>query len=391
MWTIVQNTEPSEVEQFRAAFVEWLRTAPLVSRLRGANPPELPLLREWQRELAKGGWLAVHWPTDAGGRGLSILHQVSVYEEIARARLPQPPGIIGLEVVGGTLASNGTPEQRARWLPGLLSADELWCQGFSEPDAGSDLASLRTRAVRDGDEFVVSGQKVWTTMGDVAEWCVALVRTGTTESRHRGISYLVIDMASPGVTVHPLSTVTGESEFSEVFFDDVRCPVGNLVGPLDGGWALAMDTLANERGGYVLRRCAELQVMFGDIVTQLRTEVGAGAEPDYAALGECRILLDELAAQSRKTVARMSANRGPSPLDSVDKLLITSTEQALTGFALDHFGLGRMTATSGSGGSVAADWTNHYLWGRASSIYSGTRQIQRSIVAERILGLPKGR
>jgi alkylation response protein AidB-like acyl-CoA dehydrogenase len=381
----------TEVGCFRAEFTDWLAGCPVVAALRADPHPDLALLREWQRELAKGGWLAVHWPTDAGGRGLSILHQASVQEEIARARLPQPPGLIGLEVVGATLVRYGTQEQRARWLPGLLSADELWCQGFSEPEAGSDLASLRTRATRDGDDFVVSGQKIWTTMGHVARWCVALVRTGTPESRHRGISYLVIDMSSPGVEVHALSTLTGESEFSEVFFDDVRTPAENLVGELNGGWAMAMDTLANERGGYVLRRSAELEVMFNDIAAELSRQLTAGAEPDYAGLGECRTLLDALAAQGRKTAARLAVQSGPSPLDSVDKLLVTRAEQALTKLALDHLGHGRMVATEGSGGAVSAEWTNHYLWGRAASIYSGTRQIQRSIVAERILGLPKSR
>jgi alkylation response protein AidB-like acyl-CoA dehydrogenase len=381
----------AEVGRFQAEFTDWLAGRPVVAALRADPRPDLALLREWQRELAKGGWLAVHWPADAGGRGLSVLHQSSVYEQIARARLPQPPGLIGLEVVGATLARHGTPEQRARWLPGLLSADELWCQGFSEPEAGSDLASLRTLAARQGDDYVVSGQKIWTTMGDVAQWCAALVRTGTPESRHRGISYLVIDMSAPGVAVHPLSTLTGESEFSEVFFDNVRVPAVNLVGEVNSGWALAMDTLANERGGYVLRRSAELEVMFGDLVTELKHQLAAGSEPDYAALGECRTLLDALAAQARKTAARMAAQHGPSPLDSVDKLLVTSAEQALTKVALDHLGHGRMVCADGSGGAKSVEWTNRYLWGRAASIYSGTRQIQRSILAERILGLPKSR
>jgi alkylation response protein AidB-like acyl-CoA dehydrogenase len=379
------------ISRFREEFVAWLECSPAVAELRACLHADFALLREWQRALAEGGWLAVHWPTAAGGRNLTILHQTSVYEEIARARLPQPPGLIGLEVVGATLARHGTVRQRARWLPGLLSGSELWCQGFSEPEAGSDLAALRTRAVLEGDEFVVSGQKIWTTMGHVARWGVVLVRTGTLESRHRGISYLVIDMTSPGVQVHPLGTLTGESEFSEVFLDNVRAPAENLVGELNGGWALAMDTLANERGAYMLRRSAELEVMYADIVNELRRQVAAGMDPDYAQLGECRTMLDALAAQGRKTAARLASRRGPSVFDSVDKLLVTSAEQALTKLAIDHLGHGRLVAADDGGAAAAAEWTNRYLYGRASSIYSGTRQIQRSLLAERILGLPKSR
>ena len=372
---------------YREEFRNWLARTEIVKKLReGKSRTEMQVLRAWQCALFDGGWIAVHWPVESGGRGLSSLHQIAIWEEIAFARLPQPPGIIGLEVVGGTLARYGTSAQRERWVPRLLSADDLWCQGFSEPEAGSDLASLRTTATPDGDTFVVSGQKIWTTMAEQAEWCAALVRTDTLETRHRGISYLAIDMSSPGVAVRPTQTITGDAEFCELSFTDVRVPKANLVGDLNAGWTLAMDTLANERGGYLLRRRAELEVMFEDLVVDARARASEGGTLDESALGRCRVILDALAGQARKTGQRMVDAPGvPSPLDSADKLLLTRAEQQLLSFAQDHLGFGRTAHTT------ATRWNHDYLYSRAASIYSGTRQIQRSILAERVLGLPKSR
>jgi alkylation response protein AidB-like acyl-CoA dehydrogenase len=198
-------------------------------------------------------------------------------------------------------------------------------------------------------------------------------------------------MSSAGVTVNPIETLTGQSEFCEVFLDDVRVPRENLIGAVHGGWSLAMDTLANERGGYLLRRATELDLAFDDLVREIGRQQDAGLDPDYAAIGECRCSLDALNAQARKLAARLSCGGPPSAADSTDKLLLSSAEQALMSVAVDHLGNGRMVATQGMGSTAAAQWTDRYLWSRASSIYSGTRQIQRSIVAERILGLPKSR
>jgi alkylation response protein AidB-like acyl-CoA dehydrogenase len=309
-----------------------------------------------------------------------------VWEEVASARFPQPPGLIGLEVVGGSIARYGSPAQRERWVARLLGGDDLWCQGFSEPEAGSDLASLRTTAREDGGSFVVSGQKIWSSGAHFADWCAALVRTGTPESRHRGISYLAIDMSSPGITVRPTEQLTGESEFSEVFFDDVVVPKENLIGEVDAGWKIALDSLANERGGYNLRRRVELELEFTDLVVQLAEAEAEGASVDEAELGWCRVLLDALAGQTVETGRRMTEAPGvPSPLDSVDKLLLTHVEQTLLSLALDTLGFGRAPA------ELAAHWQAEYFFGRAASIYSGTRQIQQSIVAERIFGLPRSR
>jgi alkylation response protein AidB-like acyl-CoA dehydrogenase len=385
--------EAPSVDAYRALFREWLAASGVYETFsEEAAKTDEATLRAWQRSLYDGGWIAVHWPVEIGGRGLSSLHQTAVWEEIAFARLPQPPGLIGLEVVGGTVARYGTPEQRERWVARLLAGDDLWCQGFSEPEAGSDLASLRTKATLEGDSFVVSGQKIWTTMGDQAEWCAALVRTDTPESRHRGISYLAIEMASPGVTVRPTETLTGDTEFSEVFFDDVVVPKDNLIGDLNTGWKLAMDTLANERGGYLLRRRAELEVMFDDILSDAKARIAEGGDIDEPALGWCRVLLDALAGQARKTGRRMVDEPGvPSAMDSADKLLLTRAEQALLAFAQDTLGFGRAPGSGGDALKTAARWQEAYLYSRAGSIYSGTRQIQRSIIAERVLGLPRSR
>jgi alkylation response protein AidB-like acyl-CoA dehydrogenase len=371
------------VAEYREEFRRWLVDigADAMFAQPGARR-DLPTLRRWQRALYDGGWIGVHWPVELGGRGLSSLHQSAVWEEVASARLPQPPGLIGLEVVGSSIARYGTAAQRERWIARLLGGDDLWCQGFSEPGAGSDLASLRTTARVDGDSLLVSGQKIWSSGAHFADWCAALVRTDTPESRHRGISYLAIEMSSPGVTVRPTEQLTGESEFSEVFFDDVVVPKENLVGELNAGWKIALDSLANERGGYNLRRRAELELIFADLVDRVRDVEAI----DDAELGWCRVMLDALDGQTRKTARRMTEQPGvPSPLDSVDKLLLTRVEQTMLSFAQDTLGYGRAPNT------VASQWQAEYLFARAASIYSGTRQIQQSIVAERVFGLPRSR
>jgi alkylation response protein AidB-like acyl-CoA dehydrogenase len=385
--------ERSDLGSYRDRFRRWLADVDAKGMFAQAGARnDLPTLRRWQRALYDGGWIGVHWPVDLGGRGLSSLHQSAVWEEIAAARFPQPPGLIGLEVVGGSIARYGSPEQRGRWIARLLGGDDIWCQGFSEPDAGSDLASLRTTARADGDSLVVSGQKTWSSGAHFADWCAALVRTDSPASRHRGISYLAVEMSSPGVTVRPIEQLTGESEFSEVFFDDVVVPKENLIGEVNAGWKIALDSLANERGGYNLRRRVELELIFVDILAHLREAEAEGACIDEAEVGWCRVLLDALDGQTRKTGRRMTDRPGvPSPMDSADKLLLTRVEQTLMSLAQDALGFGRAPGTGVAAVAIASQWQAEYLFARAASIYSGTRQIQQSIVAERVFGLPRSR
>lgn len=388
-------TSPAPVEQqaleaYRFSARTWLADS---------TPPPLPqnyrlrteALREWHSTLYRSGWVGIDWPSEHGGQGLSLEHALIFIEESARAGAPQPFGAIGLHVVGPTLLRYGTRQQLERFVEPLLSGAEIWCQGFSEPDAGSDLASLRTRAVVENDAFVLTGQKIWTSWADDSDWCAVLARTDPGLPKHKGISYLLVDMHAPGVTVRPITQITGDAEFCEVFFQDVRVPRSNLLGPLHGGWELAMHTLGHERSGYALRRRAELEVSYRNLLDAVRLESGSSGSDVAAEVGAAYIRLRGLAALSRRAVRRARNGEVPSPLDSVDKLALAKGEQHLFGTALDLLGAHRAApltrGTSLDGEQIVKD----YLHGRAASVYGGSEQIQLTIVAERLLGLPRAR
>ncbi|GAA1862750.1 acyl-CoA dehydrogenase family protein [Pseudonocardia ailaonensis] len=376
------------LEDFRVRARSWLAEA---------DPPKVPLdldsrfavLRRWQRTLAEAGWLGLAWSPDAGGGGLTHAHQLVFVEELVRARAPQPIGLIGLEVVGPSIDRYGTESQRRELLPRLLSGEDIWCQGFSEPDAGSDLASLRTRAVADGDSYVVTGQKIWTSWAHEAQWCALLVRTDPSVRKQAGISYLLVDMTSPGITVRPIRQMTGDREFCEVFLDEVRVPRPNLLGAENEGWPIATHTLGSERGGATLRRRVELEVALEDAVEALRGRDDLG-DRARAAIGRAHVAMRVLDAQTRQTTDRLLADTGPTPLDSVDKLVLNDVEQTV--FAEIAGLLGPLRALPGSRptGLHSERWAHDHLYSRAASIYGGSAQVQRTIVAERLLGLPRG-
>jgi len=378
------------LDAFRARARTWLAATDI---------PAVPLdldgrfaaLRQWQKTLFEAGWVGIAWSKESGGQELSHLHHLVFVEELVRAGAPQPIGLIGLEVVGPSIDRYGSHWQRRELLPRLLSGDDIWCQGFSEPNAGSDLASLRTRAVVDGDEFVVSGQKIWTSWAHLSQWCALLVRTDTSVRKQAGISYLLVDMTSPGITTRPITQMTGDREFCEVFFDDVRVPRRNLLGELNGGWAIATHTLGSERAGATLRRRVECEVALDEAVEQLRAKPGsANDERAATAVGRAHIAMRVLDAQTRQTTARLFADTGPTPMDSVDKLLLTDAEQTV--FAEIAGLLGPLRAVPGARprGLAAQRWAHEHLYSRAASIYGGSSQIQRTIIAERLLGLPRG-
>ncbi len=378
------------LDTFRARARTWLAATDI---------PAVPLdldgrfeaLRQWQKTLFEAGWAGIAWSKEAGGQELSHLHHLVFVEELVRAGAPQPIGLIGLEVVGPSIDRYGSDRQRRELLPRLLSGDDIWCQGFSEPNAGSDLASLRTRAVADGDEFVVSGQKIWTSWAHLSQWCALLVRTDTTVRKQAGISYLLVDMTSQGITTRPITQMTGDREFCEVFLDDVRVPRRNLLGEVNGGWAIATHTLGHERAGATLRRRVECEVALDEAVEQLRAEPGsANDERAAAAVGRAHVAMRVLDAQTRRTTARLVADTGPTPMDSVDKLLLTDAEQTV--FAEIAGLLGPLRAVPGARprGLAAQRWAHEHLYSRAASIYGGSSQIQRTIIAERLLGLPRG-
>jgi alkylation response protein AidB-like acyl-CoA dehydrogenase len=350
-------------------------------------------LRGWQRQLSEAGLVGITWPAAYGGRGATQIEKIIVGQEMSRAGAPELIGSVGLEVIGPSLIEHGTDAQKARYVAPILSAAELWCQGFSEPGAGSDLAALRTRAEDRGDHFLLRGQKIWTTNAQHARWCAVLAVTDAEVPAHKGISYLIVDLESPGIEVRALALSTGDAEFGEVFFDDVRVPKENLLGPLNGGWRIAMHTLAHERGPYAMGRQVLLSVQL-DRLVELAREIprdgGTAWEvPEIrASLARARIALEVLKHQCYSSVGRSLATGHPGFETSIDKILLGTAEQRLAQTALDVLGP-YATTSDGLPWGDNLIWHHAYLYGRAGSVYGGTAQVQKNIIAERILGLPR--
>lgn len=350
---------------------------------------------DWERELYRGGWNGINWPTKYGGRGATLIEQAIFAEEMANAKAPDGLNIIGRNLVGTTLLRHGTEAQRERFLPKILSGEEVWCQGFSEPNAGSDLASVRCQAVREGDVFVVNGQKIWTSFAQYAQWCILLARTDPQAAKHQGISFLLVDMRSPGISIRPLRQISDEREFNETFFDNVRVPVANLVGELNGGWRIAMTTLAYERGPEdALARQIRFKQEMGRLLRALAeaTPGGAGGIDDPVINDKLAKAIAELEIMRLNCLRSFSQSirgkpRGPE--SSMLKLYWSHAAQNLYETALEA--LGPVAPLTRGDPLAAADgrFQLSYLQSRAFTIYSGTSEIQRNIIAERVLGLPK--
>jgi alkylation response protein AidB-like acyl-CoA dehydrogenase len=368
--------------------------ANLSPELRGAGGPgrehEAYAQRlAWSRRLAAAGWTCLGWPVEHGGRGASLSQQVIFHEEYARAGAPARVGSLGEELLGPTLIAFGTPEQRRRFLPPIRMVEELWCQGYSEPGAGSDLAAVSTRARLDGDHWVLTGQKVWTSGADLADWCFVLARTEPVHqggaSRHAGLTYLLVPMHQPGVTVRPIRQLTGDAEFNEVFFTDARTERDLAVGGVGQGWRVAMGTLAFERGAATLGQQVGFQREL-DAVIALARRCGAAEDPIIRdRLTRAWIGLAVLRAHALDTLGRPD---GPSATDaSALKLLWAGWHRALGELAMEVLG------ASGMVGRCAPydldSWQRLFLFSRADTIYGGSDEIQRNIVAERVLGLPR--
>jgi alkylation response protein AidB-like acyl-CoA dehydrogenase len=350
-------------------------------------------LREWQRKLHAAGLVNIAWPKEHGGRGATLGEQMVVEEELARAGAPELIGVVGLGVVGPSIVAHATDAQKHAWLPKILSAEEIWCQGFSEPDAGSDLASLRTVAEDRGDHWLVRGQKTWTSWAQYARWCAVLARTDPDAPPHRGISYLVADMRSEGVEVRPLVQLTGDAEFSEVYFNDVVVPKEQIIGEVNGGWGIAMHTLSHERGPAVAARAVKLRTLLDQLIADARRVHlnGRPAIEDQAVraiLARTHVQLEVLRYQSARTVGRMVATGRPGLETSIDKLQLTRAEQLLGDAALAVLGP-EATYAAPDGAVDSTHWQGVYLYARAASIYGGTSQVQKNILAERVLGLPR--
>jgi alkylation response protein AidB-like acyl-CoA dehydrogenase len=350
--------------------------------------------REWQHKLAEDRWVAIHWPEEYGGRGASLMQTVIYNEEYARVRGPLLPNGLGLSLLGPVLMVHGNEEQKKRYLPKVLNADEIWCQGFSEPNSGSDLASLQCRAELDGDEFVVNGQKIWTSYSKWGDWIFTLVRTDTNVKKHEGISFLLIDMHSPGVEVRPLKEMTGENVFSEVFFTDVKVPKENLVGELGEGWKIAMTTLTFERGAGGLAQSVRLGNDLRDLIRDAGKvkRNGAAAIDDPVVRSKIARDLVDLEIYRYNTLRALSAataGAAGGPEASINKLYWSEWHKRFMENVMDVLGpVGRVY--SGTDSDIDTKrWLGEYLGSRAETIYAGTSEIQRNILAERVLCLPK--
>jgi alkylation response protein AidB-like acyl-CoA dehydrogenase len=344
--------------------------------------------RDWQRKLYDAGWAGVSWPREYGGRGATLVEQAIFNEEVTRARAPALVNVLGLAMGGPTVIAHGTDDQKERYLQPILSADEIWCQGFSEPDSGSDLASLKTRAVRHGDEWVVSGQKVWTTLAHHAKWCMLVARTDPDAPKHKGITYFLMDMEQDAVQVRPLTQITGEAEFNELFLEEARIPHENILGGEGNGWNVAITTLMHERATLAFGLQIQVKIALRELFEQARTSRidGESAADDEIV----RQRLAQLYIESE--VLRLNAYRGltatmkygvPGPEGSLGKWHWSEVNQALTELAMDIAGPRAQLQDE--------KWTYRFLRARANSIEGGTTEILKNIVAERVLGLPRMR
>ena len=333
---------------------------------------------DWQRRLYDAGYAGINWPAEVGGRGASPTEQLIFLEETEKAHAPYVGvNFVGLLHAGPTLIAEASAEQRARHLPAILKGEEVWCQGFSEPGAGSDLASLRTRAVRDGDDYVITGQKIWTSFAQVADHCELLVRTSPDAPKHRGITWLILPMDSPGIEIRPLRTIAGSTEFSEVFLDEVRVPVANRVGPEDDGWRVAMVTFSFERGTAFVSEMLQTRELLRDLAAL----VPASDASAQRELGRLRADLDALWALTKRNVSQAARTGVPGVGGSVFKLHYSETRNRLGDLAMRVLDRGALT--------LEDEHVRGRLHAISLGIAAGTSQIQRDIVAERILGLPK--
>ncbi len=387
-------------EAFRLELREWLKQALPEGWGKTVFEPDdeeerYMFRRDWDRTLSSGGWAGINWPIEYGGRGATLVERAIFAEEMARAHAPESLNIIGQNLAGPTILHHGTEEQKKRFLPKIISSDEIWCQGFSEPNAGSDLASVRTKAERKGDKFIVNGQKIWTSYAQYSQYCFALVRTDPDLPKHKGLSFLLIDMSSPGISIRPLRQISGESEFNETFFDDVEVPVENLVGELNEGWKIAMTTLAYERGP---EDCLGRQIRFRQELDKLisiaeETPVGTGMATDDPMIGEklgrSTVEVEAMRLIALRSFSRLQKGEDRGPDASMIKLYWSHAAQRMYENALEVFGPAAALCDKDPLAEAGGLFQTSYLQSKAFTIYSGSSEIQRNIIGERMLGLPR--
>ncbi len=384
-----------EEEAFRAELRDWL-----AAHLPRTPPPEdeearRVFQRAWQRELAAGGWVGIQWPREHGGRGATLKEQIIFTEEMARARAPEILDAVAVNIVGSVLIHAATPAQQRRHLPRILPADDVWCLGFSEPNAGSDLAALRCRAERDGDHWVVNGQKVWSSKAHFADWLLLLVRTDQAAPRHKGISCLIVDMHAPGVTWRPLVQISGRREFNEVFLEDVRVPVENTVGPVNGGWPLIRAALAHERGTlWAFDFKIRLQngaLALADLYRRVRD--GGAGRGELAALrdgvAQAWIESEVFGAHTLRLLPRLGG--GDAGADAAaQKLFGSEIQQRACELSMQLEGAYAQLDLGEARAIDRGEWQERYLYSRSVTISSGTSEVLRTLIAQQALGLPRG-
>ena len=361
----------------------WRESAPTSGRM------DESVSREWSKRLYDAGYAGLTWPKEYGGRDAPYTHQAIFLEESARAETPEHIGVIGLGMAGPTIIAHGTDEQKSAHLSKILSGEEVWCQGFSEPGSGSDLASLRTRAEDAGDHYVVTGQKVWSSFAHTADYCILVVRTDPSAAKHKGITYLLVDMHADGVEVRPLVQVTGDPEFNEIFFNDVKVPKTNVVGEANEGWGVAMTTLLHERGTLGFALTARLEVLVAKLIILAKE---TGAHDDLLIrdrVAQQWIELQALKFTNYRALTTLMRTGVPGPEGSIAKLHWSESNQRLGKLALEI--LGHRAQLDGDDGVWSGYWQYQQLRSRGNTIEAGTSEILRNIIAERVLGLPRSR
>jgi alkylation response protein AidB-like acyl-CoA dehydrogenase len=386
------NYSPDQ-EAYRHEVRTWLEAnqpPPLTAEERERIDEDLLWVRNkrWHKKLYEKGWVGLNWPKEYGGRGATFIEQLIIQQELSRLNLPQGINVLGIIMTGPALMQWGTDEQKERYLKPILTADEIWCEGMSEPGAGSDLASIQTRAELHGDEFIVNGQKVWTTYAHRSDFCQLFVRTDPDVPKHKGMSALLVDMRSPGVTVKPLKQITGDSEFNEIFFEEVRVPKENLLGPLNAGWQVLVNTLMHERFG-ISETIGGSEVIFGQLVDMARSAGAADDDEIRQQIAQFAIEVTAKKYNGLRGLSKRLKGQQPGAESSIGKLISTDLSQRMTKFASRLLG-GYATIERKSPFAPDGDWMRRILHVEMLTIAGGTSAVQKNMIGERILQLPKG-
>ena len=366
---------------FRDEVRTWLQENHPGPSPEGDDQAEFEFRRSWQKKMHEAGWAGISWPEEYGGKGATLIEQAIFNEELARESVPAPANVLGLVMGGPVVIAHGTDDQKERWLEPILSGDEIWCQGFSEPESGSDLASLKARAVKSNGGWKVTGQKVWTTYAHEAKWCMLLARTDQDAPKHKGITYFILDMAQPGVEVRPLRQITGEAEFNEIFMEEAEVPDENVIGDVGGGWQVAITTLMFERAGLGAAAVMGLRRTLNDLIALVKER---GLEDDPLVrqrVAEFHIGIEAMRLGALRTLTATMKTGIPGPEGSLGKWQWAKYNQELTELASEVAGADGVT--------VGTDWSYRFLRSRANSIEGGTTEVLQNIIAERVLGLPR--